>query len=54
MCSICPGTYGIKAMAQDVTFSGTTASEKTLRDLARNASKYLPDFAEKDPAIGVK
>jgi hypothetical protein len=48
------GTYDIKTMAQDVSFSGGTASEKQLRDLARNASKYLPNFAEKDRAIGVK
>jgi hypothetical protein len=30
------------------------ASEKELRDLAKNASKVLPKFAEKEAPIGVK
>lgn len=29
-------------------------SEKELRDLAKNASKILPNFAEKEGPIGVK
>jgi hypothetical protein len=42
------------AMAEDVSAPSIAISETSLRDLARNASKILPDFAEKDPAIGVK
>jgi hypothetical protein len=41
-------------MADDVLTQSVPISEKTLRDLARNASKALPNFAEKEPAIGVK
>jgi hypothetical protein len=28
--------------------------EKVLRDLAKNASKVIPQFEEKEPIIGVK
>jgi hypothetical protein len=41
-------------MAGDGFAASTPTPEKTLRDLARNASKFLPDFAAKELAIGVK
>jgi hypothetical protein len=33
---------------------GLPVSDKVLRDLAKNAAKILPNFAEKEPATGVK
>ncbi|KAF2025373.1 HEAT repeat protein-like protein [Setomelanomma holmii] len=41
-------------MADATVESCLPVPDKTLRDLARNASKALPDFAKKEPAIGVK
>ncbi|KAE8856963.1 hypothetical protein PTNB29_08030 [Pyrenophora teres f. teres] len=34
--------------------SEVPVSDKVLRDLAKNVAKILPNFAEKEPAIGVK
>ncbi|KAI2475847.1 DUF2428 multi-domain protein [Pyrenophora tritici-repentis] len=42
-------------MAQDMrNVSEVPVSDKVLRDLAKNVAKILPDFAGKEPAIGVK
>jgi hypothetical protein len=41
-------------MAVDVRTSGVPTSEKELRDLARNVSKVLPNFADRELAAGVK
>jgi hypothetical protein len=41
-------------MAEDGTAPGVPTSEKKLRDLARNTSNFLPNFSEKELAIGVK
>ncbi|KAH3938806.1 hypothetical protein HBH70_243090 [Parastagonospora nodorum] len=41
-------------MTSHVSELGIPTPEKTLRDLAKNVSKFLPLFAEIDPAIGVK
>jgi hypothetical protein len=34
--------------------SDLPVSDKVLRDLAKNVTNALPNFAEKEPAIGVK
>ena len=42
-------------MAQDTyNVSEVPVSDKVLRDVAKNVAKILPNFAEKEPAIGVK
>jgi hypothetical protein len=41
-------------MAAGAKASWLAVPQDVLRDLARNASKALPDFAEKEPATGVK
>jgi hypothetical protein len=40
-------------MAEDDSAASVPVPEKRLRDLAKNASKFLPKFAE-EPATGVK
>jgi hypothetical protein len=41
-------------MEKVASTSGIPIPDKTLRDLARNASKVLPNFAEEDFLTGVK
>jgi hypothetical protein len=41
-------------MTPHISELGIPIPEKTLRDLAKNVSKFLPLFAEIDPATGVK
>lgn len=43
-----------KAMATHGPAIHMSTSEKELRDLAKNASKILPKFDEKEGPIGVK
>lgn len=41
-------------MAGDEVKQSIPTPEKVLRDLARNASKVIPLFEEKEPIVGVK
>jgi hypothetical protein len=41
-------------MAEGDSDASVPVPEKRLRDLAKNATKFLPKFAEKEPATGVK
>lgn len=43
-----------RTMAEDVRTLGVPTPEKTLRELARNVSKVLPNFADRELAAGVK
>lgn len=41
-------------MADNAVSSDVPVSDKALRELARNVAKVLPNFAEKEPSLGVK
>ena len=41
-------------MSEDILGSRVPVPDKVLRDLAKNAVKALPNFAEQEPASGVK
>lgn len=41
-------------MAEALEIQKVPTPEKALRDLAKNASKAIPQFEEKEPITGVK